>query len=265
MSSWKWEIHYAAEVQGVFSEEPIEIKVEKKSIDLKIRFINVAGFTKDKVQFECLDYKSNNRETALKNTRELVTNIINILADKFGASFTQFLMVHIKEFEQKGCTKMGVVRVEKVDNVQLTKTDVNDLVTSLIDDTYVNFLSTNPQQKIYRSIIFSQNKVGKFIAMYSLLSEIIENHGTEAGNGQGKVDKFIRSQANYWNASEERDSTKHKDRHGNPIKETKYTWLRNQIGHTQLNTDILQVENEIESSYPTLVKLVQIAIRTYLR
>ena len=181
------------------------------------------------------------------------------------ASFTQFLMVHIHEFEQKGWMKRAVLRLEKVDNVQLTDTHKKDLSTSLSDDTYVNFLSNNSQQKIYRSIIFSQNKVGNFIAMYSLLSEIIENHGTEVGNGQGKVDTFIRSQANYWNVSEDRDSTKHKDRNRNPIKETKYTWLRNQIGHTQLNTDILQVENEIESSYPALVKLVQIAIRTYLR
>lgn len=265
MSNWKWEIHYAAEVHGIFSEEPIVIKDEKKSIDLKIRFINVEGFIKDKVQFECLDYKSDTREAALKNTSELVTNIINILADKYMASFTQFLMVHIQGFKQTGWMKRAVLRLEKVDNVQLTDTHKKDLLTSLSDDIYVNFLSNNSQQKIYRSIIFSQNKVGNFIAMYSLLSEIIENHGTEVGNGQGKVDNFIRSQANYWNASEDKGSTKHKDRQGSPIKETKYTWLRNQVGHTQLNTDILQVEDEIENSYPALVKLVQIAMRTYLR
>ncbi|MGF9888811.1 hypothetical protein ABEX78_09185 [Priestia megaterium] len=264
MSSWKWEIHYAAEVQGVFSEEPIEIKDVKKSIDLKISFTNVKGFTKDKVQFECLDYKSDDKETAEKNTSELVTNVINILADRFGASFSELLMVHIQKFGSKWM-KRALLRLENVDNIQLTDTHKKDLLTSLSDDTYVNFLSTNPQQKIYRSILFSQNKVGNFIAMYSLLSEIIENNGTEAGNGQGKVDNFIRSQANYWNTSEDRDSTKHKNRQGIPIKETKYTWLRNQIGHTQLDTDILQVENEIEKTYSALVQLVQIAIGTYLR
>lgn len=264
MSNWKWEIHYAAEVQGIFSEEPIEIKDNKRLIDLKIKFINVEGFTKDKVQFECLEYKSDEKEKAEQNTKELVTNIINILADKFGASFTGLLITHTQEFG-KGWMKRAILRLENVDNIQLTDTHKKDLSDSLNDDTYVNFLATNPHQKIYRSIIFSENKVGNFVAMYSLLSEIIEKHGTEAGNGQKKVDNFIKSQTQYWNASEDKDSTKHKDSSGNPVKETKYSWLRNQVGHTQLNTDILQVENEIENSYPTLVKLVQIAIATYLR
>jgi hypothetical protein len=264
MSSWKWKIHYAAEVQGVFSEEPIEIKDKKKSIDVKINFTNVEGFTKDKIQFEFLDYESDDRKEAEQSTEEIVNNIVNIMADKFGASFTKPYIVHIQKFGQ-GWMKRAMITLEKVDNVQLNDEDKKELIKSLSDDAYVDFLSTNPQQKIHRDIIFSQNKVGNFIAMYSLLNEIIENHGTEAGRGQEKVDNYIRSLLKYWDVTEDKDSIKHKDRSGNPIKETKYTWLRNQIGHTQPNTDIIGVEREIQKTYPTLVKIVQNAIKTYLK
>jgi hypothetical protein len=262
MTNWKWKIHYTVEAQGVYFENPIEIKDEKKSIDLNIIFTNVEGTTKDKIQFECLDYKSNYMEEARKETERLVNNVINILAYKFGAFFTEPFIIYEGEFG-KSPTRRSAITLYNIENIQLSDVDKQDLKNSLNDDAFIDFLTNNPQEKIYRDIIFSQNKVGNFIALYSLLQEIIGHHSGKPA-GQSDTDNFIRSQPNYMRQTD-RDSTGRKDKNDVPIKETKYTWLRNQIGHTQSSTDILVVETEIISIYSELVKLILTAKEKYLR
>jgi hypothetical protein len=262
--NWKWEIHYSAEVQGVFSEHPIEIEDKIKGIKLKVKFVNVEGFIRDKVLFECLDYKSNEKKLAEENTKGIVSDIINILSDQYKASFFNLFIVHLQKFDQ-GWMKRAYITLEKTQNIQLNEVQKVELLNLLKDKSYLQFLSNNPHQQLFRSIIFSENKVGNFIAMYSLLNDIIESSSPIQGRGQAKIDNFIRLQNHYWNSAQDRNSTKHTDRAGNPIKETKYTWLRNQIGHTQLNTDILKVEYDIEEAYPDLLELVRIAINLYVK
>jgi hypothetical protein len=73
------------------------------------------------------------------------------------------------------------------------------------------------------------------------------------GKKQGKVNKFIRSQANYWKAADDKDSNNLQYKSGKPINETIHTWLRNQIGHTQLGSKMHIIEVQIENRFLSLV------------
>lgn len=256
----QWDIHYVCNVQGVYFEDIIQF-VEENSFEIRVFFIPTKDSIKDQIRFECRDFTSKNITEARKHTKLLVNNIINILADKYAASLT-FLHIIYEAQNGKQLLASGQIMLHVVDNVKLDKAEKSELIKSFNDPNYLKFLSNNNQQRIYRDILFSENKVGNFIAMYSLLQEIITLYGVEKGSGQGKVDKFIRSNPQYWNAMDEKDSTKHVT-NGIPVKETIYTWLRNQIGHANEKTNILDVENNIQVVYPALVKLVRIAILKY--
>lgn len=256
----KWEIHYVSDVQGIYFDEPIEF-IEINSFKLRVLFIPNKDNIKDQIRFECTDYTSKDITEARGNTKLLVNNIINILADKYAASFSSLHITHEAK-DGKQTLASAQITLYGINKVKLDKEAIDELVISFTDEKYLEFLSNNIQQSIYRDILFSENKVGNFIAMYSLLQEIITLYGAEEGKGQGKVDNFIRSKPQYWNANDEKNSARH-IKNGIPVKETNYTWLRNQIGHTNEKTNIREVENDIITVYPSLVKLVQIAISQY--
>ncbi|RJS63038.1 hypothetical protein [Priestia filamentosa] len=265
MSNYNWNIRFAAEVTKIETNKVIKIKDSKRNTDIDVQFIEVEGYTNRKVEFNCFYYKPEELETATQNVKSVVNDIINVLVDKYKASFTNLQRTHAQK-DGEGWIKTAYRTLKNVETIDIDDEDEKEIIASLQDSAYLKFLSTNSEQQIFRDIIFSQNSVGNFIEMYALLDKIIKNHGIEAGNGQRKIDRFIKNNPTYWDVNEDKDSTLRKEADGiTPIKETKYTWLRNQIGHVQLDTDILKIEQEIEKAYPSLVEIVKLAINTYVK
>lgn len=263
MLDWKWKVQYSAEVEGVYFENPIIFSDKEFGMKVKISFCNVHDSVKDKIDFLFIDFDSDNKEESEQKTKVIVNNLINIMSDKFLVIFTN-LYISYSQKNGGGGTATGRIPLRQLSNVKLDTSHTKEIIESLDDKSYLDFLANNGQQNLFKAIMFSENKVGSFVAMYSLLMEIIVNHGTESGNGQAKVDGFIRAQS-LWNVMDDKNSELHKDKQGIPFKETKYTWLRNQIGHTNLKTNYLDVEREIEDSYADLVKLVRCAIHKYVK
>lgn len=263
MEIYKWKINYEAEVKGIFSDRIIEITDDKNSVNVEIEIKNQRDSVYDKIEFRCLDFESTDEVEAKENTKLIVNDIINLLATNYSAVFTKPFITFKQEFGKRAIIT-GKIILRNQNVIELNEEMIEKLKVDLKNDKLLNTLKTNRQQQLFRNILFSEELIGNFIAMYSVLDEIINTYGTEDGRGQKKVDNFIKSQTHYWNSSDDKDSTKHKDNNGIPIKETKYTWLRNQLGHTQLSSKIEEVELEIHKCYPDLIRLVQEAINKYI-
>ncbi|MFB3226641.1 hypothetical protein [Exiguobacterium sp. PHA03] len=263
MSDWKWKVQYSAEVEGVYFEKPIIFFDTEFEMRVKISFLNVNDSSKGRIDFLFLDFNSDNKEESKQKTKIIVDNFINIMADRFLLKSTCPYISYISENGGEE-TAIGRITLKKPESVNLNANHADEIIKSLGDKSYLDFLANNGQKNLFKAIMFSENKVGSFVAMYSILMEIIIHHGIENGKGQAKVDDFIRAQS-IWNVSDDKNSELHKDRQGIPYKETKYTWLRNQIGHTNLKTNYLEVEREIENSYADLVELVRCAINKYIK
>lgn len=265
MSIHKWKIQYTAEVEGIYFEESIIFNLDDLKVKVQIDFSNSKDFIKDKINFIFLDFESITEEDVKQKTKIIVDNLINIMADKFLAAFTNLHILYIEKTGEKRTLFSGTT-LKKINNIELNENSKEDIINSLNDQSYLDFLKNNGQHILFKTIMFSENNVGSFVAMYSLLFEITNNYGTKEGRrGQKLVDDFIRSQSTYWSGNDDRDSQIRKDSQGIPVKETKYTWLRNQIGHTNLNTNYIEVEKEIEQSYLDLMNLVKNAIHMYLK
>lgn len=108
-----------------------------------------------------------------------------------------------------------------------------------------NSLYQSPFLDLYMSIIKIEGDVGKYIMTYSILSAIIGN--------QREVDEFIQKCED---GVEMKDSTLK----GSNKKETIYTYLRNQLGHTEESTNADELEKEIKKKLSKLSGLAMKAI-----
>lgn len=103
----------------------------------------------------------------------------------------------------------------------------------------------NPLIELYMSAMKIEDATAKFVFLYSILLQKYLY--------QAEIDKYIRSCPGYENV-EEKTSTKHKNN------ETIYTWLRNQVGHTQQDTDFDSVRKQITNYIGKLSQLVKMTI-----
>lgn len=122
--------------------------------------------------------------------------------------------------------------------VPVLKASINDFKSSLEENKKYSIY-----YRLYREAMRSDS-ISSFLLLYSLLAMI-------KGPQQKEIDKFIFHEVP---DTLVRQSTK------NNGKETIYTFLRNQVGHTQMDSNINEVEWEIEKYITQLSKLVKKAI-----
>lgn len=103
---------------------------------------------------------------------------------------------------------------------------------------------------IFKTALLSSSPTTTFITLYSLLLLKIADETNEHPS-QSKVDTFIEEQTDVYDVTKNIPSTR-----GNRD-ETLYTWLRNQIAHTQSNTDISSIDRQIELNLLDFIKIVK--------
>lgn len=108
-----------------------------------------------------------------------------------------------------------------------------------------------PYKRLYRAAMRNRDDVARFMFLYSLLHQVLNV------NTQGKIDEYIRSEScrQWYRREEDMQSTKYSNK-----KETIYTWLRNQVGHTQTNSEIKNVTKIIQIKVNELSCILKQAI-----
>lgn len=112
---------------------------------------------------------------------------------------------------------------------------------------------------LYRQALNHDDDLGKYMFLYSLLMLVIK------AENQLEVDEFIVT-AKPEEEELKRQSTKLLKQRDNTYRrsdrlETRFTWLRNQVGHTQEDSEIANVINEMKSCYKALNEIVKHAIK----
>lgn len=100
---------------------------------------------------------------------------------------------------------------------------------------------------MYRFSLTNNNEMEQFMLLYGIIYMLYSN--------QERVDNFIKEGLGYVSAEEKESGNPHRT-----SMETIYTWLRNQIGHLSINTDINDVREKIKNKLPSFREIVKKAI-----
>lgn len=174
--------------------------------------------------------------------KEITKKKLNIILDKISFVFEAY--VSLPRIEEININGAGTREFpgEIIPIIPVLTEPLNELKRRLVvDEKYTIFYS------MYRDALKS-DPISRFMFLYSLLGVIT---GVSI---QEKIDKFILSEDPN---VEMRESTK-VSRKGK--RETIYTFLRNQVGHMQKDSNISQIKQEIENYVSGLAKLVKKAI-----
>lgn len=134
---------------------------------------------------------------------------------------------------------------------EVTKDEIKKVFDE-IDETNGELEYLNHSRELFekrRDIFLSKNNMGNYVGLYAFLQGVINSN-------QREVDNYIKSHSLY-DSQTDRQTTK-KDRNYN---ETIYSWLRNQVGHVDLdNTDFRELNDEINEWYEKLYEITLSAL-----
>ena len=175
-------------------------------------------------------------ESAKRITNEKLNNILDEIAFLFEAFVSD---PNIEEININGGGTREL-QGKIISCIPVTKSSIDELKRNLEENKNLSIY-----YRLYREAMRSES-TSSFLFLYSLLAII-------KGPSQKKVDKFI---------LQELPDTIMKQSTKNNDNETIYTFLRNQVGHTQQNSRINEIKWEIDERLAQLSKLVKKAIQT---
>ncbi|MGP4107777.1 hypothetical protein [Virgibacillus sp. L01] len=124
---------------------------------------------------------------------------------------------------------------------ELSSDEIIEIKNILVDSLPI--LNNN-----YMDLYYSAMNIHEPVARYMFLYSILLQEYRDSKRPQEEIDNYIRD---FLGDVEERNSTKHNNM------ETIYTFLRNQIGHTQEYTDIKKLREEVTEHTKNLSDLVK--------
>lgn len=137
---------------------------------------------------------------------------------------------------------------------------VNEVKAEEARNKFMNLLS-RPQsfyREMYIDITRLEIETARYILYYSLLFEIVNENKPENEKGQKNVDDFIKQKL-----TQVVELPATKQNKANNKMETIFTYLRNQIGHTQKSSVIRNVKSDIKNHILDLQSVVKSAIEQY--
>lgn len=242
-------VEYYTEVEGV---NPSTLKVNYTNnvingIDININIDEELDPTKCKMEIHfILSNNVTSVEDALKTTLDIAHDIINLFSfnteGKFGNPRRGLFNIN----------GQGVVAIAQIplynlqNNKDLPQGYSNTLELSLSNNNLLNDLKSNSYHRLYRAAMRTNDFIARFMFLYGIIFDI--------KTSQNLVDDYIQSIDPYVEMRKSTDPrTPNKDI-------TKYTWLRNEIGHTRGVTDINEVQKEITEVCDAFAELVKGAI-----
>ncbi|WP_379969132.1 methylamine utilization protein MauJ [Ectobacillus sp. sgz5001026] len=239
-------VEYYTEVEGI---NPSTLKVNYtdnyvNGIDIKINFDKEIDLKKYKmVILFILNKNIISVDDTLKSTLETAKDIINLLTFKTGGKFGIPRRGHFN-INGHGIVSIGKLTLYNPKNKDLPQGLSNTLELDLRNNNLLSDLKNNDYHRLYRAAMQTDDIITRYMFLYGIIYHI-------KNSSQNLVDAYVRSiNPNI----EERTSTNPRTL-GKQI--TKYTWLRNEIGHTTAATDIKNVEKEITDVCDTFAELVK--------
>ena len=230
---------------GLNFEKEFTLKIENEYVK-SIHLEAVPKNEKDevcelKVTFYLKDLDEN---VSLSDVRLKTEELLNLISDYLSFEYR----LSIKKIEGPGVklsAQLGMIKhFFEEDKIKMEKE--------------INNIKFEPYKRLYRSAMSNDDDIARFMFLYSILFDVLE------ANGQSAVDRFIRSECpEVYKHGEDIPSEK-KDKNGHPFRnETIYTWLRNQVGHTQSRSKISYITGTIEIKIKELEFIVAKAINMY--
>jgi hypothetical protein len=236
-------INYILDVEGI---NPFLIKLNYNQGLIKDIFVNVIEIPnqvtgKMSIKF-ILESNINSNEDAFNVTQEVVKDVVNLL---FTNVVGRFGIPSREKYSLNGMGPIAVnsITLQNVVTVDLPENISQVLETGLNNNTLLANLKNDPIHRLYRDAMRTDDTTSRFMFLYGTLLAIEPT--------QPRVDRLILSEDS---SVEMRSSTNPR----NPSHmETKYTWLRNQIGHTNAGTNLNEVENEIAGVCKEFAEIVK--------
>lgn len=264
-------IIYKSKIDRVFCETEERFILKKNKIQIKIKGGNELVETNSATFYYYNPYYSLKIETedlleerTYKDFKDQVDEILlsfnQWLNDIKGVKTTKPLFFkgyiddcQVSETGKKivGSASMELFKIPQ--KKEVTYESINDMFIELDkSDGELEYL--NQSKEFYekrRQIFLSKNNVGNFIGLYAFLSEVL------GGKHQKEIDNYIRKHTSY-DSKNDRPTTR-KDQ---SFDETIFSWLRNQIGHIDLNsTNFDEVSKEINDWHEELYNITLGAIK----
>lgn len=239
------------EIIVVFSADSfLEIKHPIELKRLGSRFIKKAILKSNNQKFKLTFYTVFTEiDFAIEQTKYIVNNIEKIINYKYDKQMLERIYVYDAYLFTPGKLSVrsithSVSTVNAIVITHLPDEKISEFKSTLESDVYNN----NPYFNTYSNLIKVEDSLGKFIMLYSLLSELLGHQH------QRDLDKhYIRIQEP--NVREEKTTKENKN-----YNETIYTHLRNRVGHLDKETDIDWLLQQVQAYLPGLKKMTKNAI-----
>lgn len=206
-----------------------------------------------------IEYKNKSAvslERAKENAKRTLEKLLFLLGIQHGVVIKELTLLAVyKNNKQISASNSITLRDVSEFTIQLGEHEKEELVNLMNDGNNDSFVLNNKWLKQYNNILYTENSVGNYIGMYSLLQKLCS-----VGNddGQRHVENFIKKQPNFDTNLEivERVTTR-----GNTVVETIYTCLRNEVSHIKTDTEYNNIIEKMSQYYPKLLEIVVRAIR----
>ncbi|MGG3803152.1 methylamine utilization protein MauJ [Metabacillus fastidiosus] len=182
---------------------------------------------------------------AIEITKEIMGNLQNVFSFHYNAVFGDLDLHSFCIKEQIQYILGGFVKLRS--SIVVKDGVVKQIQQSLNDKDLTNKLNYNVYHKLYRESRKSDDPVSRFMFLYSILADLING-------SQSKIDKYIKKVEPEVKLIKS-TNPRYPDRF-----ETEYTWLRNQVGHTNSESDFLKIRTEIKSKEDSFSSIVKKAI-----
>lgn len=239
-------VEYYTNVEGL---NPSKLKLNLtfnkiQDIEIIISEDQEVIFPRSKLRiFMKLNNNITNVDEILNTTLNKANDIINILIFKTSGKFGALRRGQFN-INGQGVISIGEITLYNAQNVSLPHEFLTILESDLRNNDFLNELKNDSYHRLYRNAMQTDDIIAKYMFLYGIIYDI-------KNSSQNQVDLYIESiEPNI----EKRNSTDSR----NPDKKiTKYTWLRNEIGHPTSTTDIKAIETEITEVCDDFAEIVR--------
>ncbi|MCM3567866.1 hypothetical protein [Neobacillus mesonae] len=177
-------------------------------------------------------------------TKEKLIELIDLLLYKYNVVFYDF---YLSKIELNESDAIGQTRFDMQIKIYQEISEVNkkELQNLIRDKHLIHSIQSKTNFQLFKEAMRVREEIGQFVILYSILIDL-------KGPQQFKVDNFIKSAEKN---VELRTSTKNENQ-----KETIYTWIRNQLGHTQKTSDLKEVRILVSNNIGKFIRIVKKAI-----
>ncbi|WP_413304424.1 methylamine utilization protein MauJ [Bacillus sp. 1P10SD] len=228
---------------GLYFEKDFVIDFNHELIT-KVELIPMPEVKEEPCKLKVIFYLSSpyKKNTLMPAADELLNMILDYLAFEYGISIksTRYLdgvYLSVHAVVTHGFTKEQIAKME----------------------AEIPQCKSEPYKRLYRAALQSVDPIARFMFLYSILFDVLE---AEIEWGQFTVDSFIRKHCkDVYKRTEDKKSKRIQKNKKPPRYETIYTWLRNQVGHTQSDSEIIEIGRMIDEKLGELSTIVKKAFK----